>query len=41
MRETESFLIAAQNNALRTNFVNVKKIRRNKITNVDYMVIKT
>ena len=29
-RETESLIIAAQNNALRTNYIKAKLIRRNK-----------
>ncbi len=37
-RETESLLIAAQNNAIRTNHI---KARRNKIANVDYLVKET
>ena len=40
-RETESLLIAVQNNAIRTNYVKAKWIRRNKIANVIYVVIKT
>ena len=37
-RETESRIIAAQNNAIRTNYI--KAIRPNKIVNVDYAVIE-
>ena len=37
-RETESLLIAAQNNVIRTIISKRELIRRNKIANVDYEV---
>ena len=39
-KETESLLIAAQNNAIRIDYVKAR-IRRNKIVNVSYVVIMT
>ena len=40
-RETESFLIAAQDNAIRTNHIKARIERLNKIANVDYAVTET
>ena len=37
---TESLLIAAQNNAIRTNYIKAKKIRRNGIANRVVIVAK-
>ena len=39
-RETDSLLIAAQNNAIKTNHIKAR-IRRNKIANVGYVMIET
>ena len=41
LRETESFLIAAQNNAIRTNNVKVRIDKTQQIAGVDYVVIET
>ena len=40
-RKTESLLIAAQNNPIRTNHIKARKIRRNKIANGGYVVIES
>ena len=40
-KETESLLITAQNNAIRTNYMKVKIIKTQKIANVGYVVIET
>ena len=40
-RETESLLIEARNNAIRTNYIKQERIRRSKIANVAYVVIET
>ena len=39
-RETDSFLIAAQNNAIRTNHIKAR-LEKTKKTNVDYVVTET
>ena len=40
-REIEFLLIAAQNNAIKTNYVKAKKIRRHRIASLGYVVIET
>ena len=40
-RETESLLVAAQNNVIRTNEVKVRIVRHNKIADVDFVVVET
>ena len=39
-RETESLIIAAQNNAIRTNYIKAKIDKTQQIVNVDYVVIE-
>ena len=39
-RETESILIAAQNNAIRTNQIEARIDKRSKIANVGYVMIE-
>ena len=40
-RETESLLMAAQNNAIRTSYVKAKIDKTNKFVDIDYVLIDT